>query len=84
MQLRYLQTYTDGCNRIEHVLVALDKITQTEPVFQERINVSVNRALQIKPLLKVTLVDGSKHNVSAKELLSLITFESIGWLKDDD
>jgi hypothetical protein len=83
MQLRYLQTYTEGCNSIEHVLVALDKIIQTEPVFQEKINASVNRPLRIKPLLKVTLVDGSKHFVSSKELLSLVKFEPVSFLKDD-
>lgn len=84
MQLRYLQTYTESCNSIEHVLVSLDKIVQTAPVFQEKINASLNRPLRIKPLLQVTMVNGSKHYVSAKELLSLVKFESVGWLKDDD
>lgn len=84
MQLRYLQTYTKGCSSIEHVLIALHQITQTDPVYQDKANVSVNKPLIIKPLLQVTMVDGSKHYVSSKELLSLVKFEPVNFLKDDE
>lgn len=84
MQLRYLQTYDKDCASIEHVLVALDKITQTAPVFKSESNISVNRPLRIKPLLQVTLADGSIHYVSSKELLSLVKFDPVRFLKEDD
>ena len=84
MKLPFLQTYSKSLTRIDNVLVALHSITQTAPVFKDKINASVNRPLENKALKQVTLIDGSIHYVSSKLLNSLIDVDSPYALSEDD
>lgn len=84
MKLPFLQTYSKNLTRIDHVLVSFHSIAQTAPVFQDKINVSVNRPLEIKALKQVTLIDGSIHYVSSKILNSLIDVDSPFSLSEDN
>lgn len=82
MELKFLNTYNKGLTKIDGVLVALSYIVKIELAFTDTVNVSVNRPLEIKSLKLVTLVDGSTHYVSSKNLEVINILDSEYYLKD--
>lgn len=82
MELNFLNTYNKGLTKIDGVLVALSYIVKIELAFTDTVNVSVNRPLEIKSLKLVTLIDGSTHYVSSKNLEVINVLDSEYYLKD--